>query len=347
MKYSLNAISAKVKAIFGNRLKEEDYKILINKKSVVDIATYLKNETYYRYVLKGINEKAIHRGQLEELLHKDIFDQYFRLLRYANHSTSSFFQYYIKRIEIKQILACIQAFHYPDDEHKIYFISKIPTYIDRYTSFNLNELANVHDFKALQKLLQPTDYFRLIEPFVVEDMEQFDHKGCEAKFDECFYNLILKMIDQNFSGRDHQAAKDIFLTQIELDNISKIYRLKKYFNYTGEMILPLLIPLYHHIPKKKMQDLIYNLEPEKILETLKDSYYRNYFQEDKFQYIELRQKSIMYYLNKKHLAFNNNPQIVLLTFMMYKDLEVHNLVEIIEGVRYQLPPERIAKLLIY
>ena len=53
----LNAMTTKTKAIYAKRLKDTDYNNLVQKRSVPEIASYLKNETYFRDSLDGINEK--------------------------------------------------------------------------------------------------------------------------------------------------------------------------------------------------------------------------------------------------------------------------------------------------
>ena len=44
--YSDNAVLAKVRALYGKRLTENDYTQLMGKKTVGEVAAYLKKETY-------------------------------------------------------------------------------------------------------------------------------------------------------------------------------------------------------------------------------------------------------------------------------------------------------------
>ena len=47
------ALTVKARAMFGKRLKEEDYEALIQKRDVSEIAAHLKNETSYSAVLSN------------------------------------------------------------------------------------------------------------------------------------------------------------------------------------------------------------------------------------------------------------------------------------------------------
>ena len=46
------AMSTKARAMFGSRLQANEYETLIQKKSVPEVASYLKNETYFSKTLK-------------------------------------------------------------------------------------------------------------------------------------------------------------------------------------------------------------------------------------------------------------------------------------------------------
>ena len=79
---SSNAILAKSRAMYGRRLTERNYTELLNCHSVNEVANYLKNRTAYADIFEGTTTTDIHRGQLETMLKKRVFDQYASLCRY-------------------------------------------------------------------------------------------------------------------------------------------------------------------------------------------------------------------------------------------------------------------------
>lgn len=88
--FSGQAMIAKAHAMYGKRLKSENYHELVRLKSVGDIAAYLKNTPGYADTLANIYPESIHRGQLELLLRKSVFNKYVRLARYDTTSKNSF-----------------------------------------------------------------------------------------------------------------------------------------------------------------------------------------------------------------------------------------------------------------
>ena len=70
MSVEYSAIAAKLKAMYSKFLTRDDYEQLLERKSVNDICSYLKSTPGYGEVLEQVNERDIHRGQMEILLER-------------------------------------------------------------------------------------------------------------------------------------------------------------------------------------------------------------------------------------------------------------------------------------
>ena len=92
------ALASKAKAMYGNRLRKDDYEELLRKKTVGEIATYLKNETDYESSLKNVYENRIHRGQLENLINTHIFKKILKLLKFSQLTKDEFYMSNIRLI---------------------------------------------------------------------------------------------------------------------------------------------------------------------------------------------------------------------------------------------------------
>jgi V/A-type H+-transporting ATPase subunit C len=62
------AVYTRAKAKYGKRLKEKDYKALLNCRSVPDVMAYLKSNTHYIDAFGEANERGMRRGLFESLL---------------------------------------------------------------------------------------------------------------------------------------------------------------------------------------------------------------------------------------------------------------------------------------
>lgn len=339
-----NAIMAKAKAMYGKRLTMSDYQVLINKKTIAEIATYLKNETYFSSCLKDVNESQIHRGRLEMLIRQDLFTRYSRLIRYANaDDEKGFFRYGILGAEVLQILLCARMLKNKDN---VQMIAKLPLFYEKHIVFDINQLTSVKNLQDLLNILRKTPYYDIAFPYISSSIDNFDYTGLETALMSYYYEEVLRLVDSNSKIKDQKAIHEIFETRIELENLTKIYRMKRFFNGTPAQIKKMLTPTYLKIPKLKLDQMIDELDAAGFLHELGKSHYGKYINPDNFVFMEYHTKIISYQMHKKYMDFSVDPDLILLCYMNLAETEIQNIVDIIEGVRYKIPTERISSLLI-
>ena len=342
MLFANNALSSKAKAMYGRRLTEKDYQELLRKRTVSEIATYLKNETDYEGVLRDVHEKTIHRGQLEALLKRDSFIRRQKLLRYADLQHDKYYQYSICLEEIEQILNCIRSIQADDF---VGFVSDLPLFMGSYMSFDLAKLMGVKTMDDLKKVIQNTMYYEPLKDCL--STQPVDYAKCEMALKRFFYENQKNVISKKFHGKLKRDIQLIFDTQTELENICKIYRMKEYFHADKESIRENLIEVHQRIKKSELEELLDAKSGEEVLKKLETSPYKMYTDNNDFVYIEYYCTKIRYNLGKRFMHFSNSAPLVYLTYFIVDAIEVENIINIIEGIRYGVAPEKIESLLIY
>lgn len=134
-----NAIMTKVRAMYGKMLTPSQYEELIHKHTVQEISAYLRDETPYGAEMEWLKDSQVHRGQLENLVRKEEFYQYTRLMKYER-TKNSIYNFVIMDDEIDVILSCLRYLISGRSEE---FVVNVPSFIGPYTSFNLFSLAAV------------------------------------------------------------------------------------------------------------------------------------------------------------------------------------------------------------
>lgn len=341
---STQALAAKAKAMYGAHLTKSDYEELLRKRSVQEIAGYLKNETHYDKILEGINESSIHRGYLEVLIRQRLFFDFVQLIRYGETQNHKFYQYGILQIEIKQILMTLR---FLKETEKGGQISQLPLFANKMTSFDLQKLVNVNSYDELLSTLKDTPYHKILLPLKPKAGEELDYTACEIALNAYYHREVLSYIGKEFTGVAKEQVLDVFNTQIELDNITKIYRLKKYYKSSPEDIIKVLHPTYVKIPKKILHKWVETKSADEFIEALSTTAYKSSINRKDFVYIEYHMDSIMYNINKHFIRFATDPNVVMIAYMNLLEIETRNIIDIIEGVRYKVETDKIAKLLIY
>jgi len=343
-----NAISAKARAMFGERLNASDYAALLQKKSVGEIASYLKNSTMFRECLDGINEKSIHRGQLEVLLRTDVFERLAKLIRYADENALHFATAVVMESEIELIMMAVRSFENGvSHAERREIIARMPLYAREYTSFDIVKLADVQTYDELVELLEGTVYCDAVKRYQTKNLQEIDYVGLMHEMRMRYYQACTAAIRKYGARNARDQMQEIINARVELENISIIYRLKKYFEAPPQQIRPLIVQTFCYFTPKEINDMIDNATADQVIDRLHSSKYRRYISSTKFTYIEHYTKQISYNMNYHFIETNTAPNLVLMSYLLLSDIEIQNVVDIIEAVRYGISQEHIRALLVY
>ena len=342
--FSDKAIMTKAMSMYGKRITEEQYLELLHKKSVAEIAAYLRDETGYAAALSGIQPTAIPRGQVELLLRKERFSRYLRLIHYDNNQKDSYYRYLVMEVEIEQILQMVQLLN---SGRAGEYIVQYPGFLGHITSFDLMALARVRSFDDLIAVLADTVYGRLLLNCRPRAGQPISYTRCEVILGAYFYKHIEDVIDQNFRGKIRLHLHEIFQTHLELLNIGTIYRIKKYFPQTPrEKVVKCIYPMWKRIPEEELNRMLDAVTAEEFLDAVAASPYSRYVGSDDFTFIEYHTDCINYHMSRRFLRFATDAPTAFTAYMSLSRIELSNLTTIIEGVRYGVAPSEIKKMLI-
>ncbi len=341
---SSNTISAKAKSMYGKRLTDTDYKDMLRRNSVSDIAAYLKENTAYQTALSQIDTHNIHRGQLENLLMRELFNKYTKLCRYNFTGDNDFYNYLILQYEIEQILKCILSLNAGTMGD---FILDLPAFLIDHASFDLLALAKVRQFDDLMEVLKHTPYRDVLKGFSPRGEEFIDYLACEKALITYHYDHLLEVIEKKFHGQTKKDLEKVIKVNVTLSNLLTIYRLKRYFNAQKDEIGDALLPFEFKLNKITLQKMIEAQTVEDFFDIYDQCYYgkNNKIEEDSLGF-EHHLNQIIYMYNKKLMRFSTSPPAVLYAFIILNDTEVKNIIKIVEGIRYQIPISQIQSLLI-
>lgn len=331
-------------AVYGKRLKAEDYSALMSCTSVSDAADYLKHNTYFGRWLEGVDTENIHRGNLENILRRSFIENYFRIIGFEKLGGSEFYNYIIVKTEIDEILICILHINAGTDDH----ITTLPIYMNKYTSFDLMELARVRSFSDLLNLTEKTPYYDILKKFRPEsDGESIDYAGCELAL-RTYYSKRLADSLAQFGGETEKRLKNFLGTQIDMINIINSYRMTRYFSADREEIKARMIPVYLKIPEKKLDELYSARDEKEFLKLFSETCYGREIAEQGYDMSnpEAALSRLRYKQTKMAFSSSRSAPECFFTFNSLAEAEVRNIIRIIEGIRYDLPAKEISELIV-
>lgn len=330
------AMVAKAKARASMHLDIDDYRTMIHLHSVSEIASYLKKTARYQKVLEGVNEHAIHRDYLEQRIRSQAHIDFNALLQFMSISHHHFYEFYIKELEMHHILFVIHAI----DAKTKYHLGKFLMDLNHWMSFDVEALAVCDTYDEVLKVLQDTPYEKVLQELSLNDPDLVKIEDqLHAYYNESMYQLIQDL-------GHHEEIMDLFRQKMELNDLAHAYRLKKYFKSDGAAIERSLNWTAYKIPRQKIHEYLKAPDENELLDGINQSYYGKILQIDANKHIEYSFSMILYKLLKRKMRSSNDSDVILFSYMNLVNMEIENIIDIIEGIRYAIPKEEIVDLLI-
>lgn len=338
--YSYEAVSAKVRVMFGRRLMPEDYRALLQKKSVPDIASFLASHPAYRSVVSDINERFIRRSQLETLLKRHLLRESLRIFRQIEIKNRDFFRVMVAEREIEQLTKMIRAIRIGRTEGIIF---DVPQYMSHISRIKFDRVSLAKSMPEIAEALRGTPYADVLAP--VAKAGEIVPTAVEKALTTYYYSLFYDTIEKTVGGDTRAVLLKFTDSQIDVINITRIIRLKKYFGVPPERISDYLLPFYRGMKKEKLDAMIRARDVEEVYSIIESTRYRSLFSRYRIQNLDDYYLELIHHMASR--AIRMPPSVnVPVSYLFLKEIEINNLIRIIEGVRYQASPDLIRKNLV-
>lgn len=340
--YASNAVLSKARAMYGKRLKASAYNELMSCRNVPEIAAYLKNRTSYYEALKSIDERNIHRGKLEEILRQKLFYDFAKLGRYDLSVGERFFNYIISRAEIERMMHSL-----------IYLTSKksgsynypLPPIFENHTKINLLMLSGIKNYDEFLNAIKNSPYYKVLLPFSPVFNNNINITGIETALYTYLYKIMFEMINKYLKEKDRDDLNDLFNSYIDLSNFVRIIRMKRGYSLSNKSILSSLLP-FGNLSRNHIKNLVYSKSYNEMLAGMKNTKIGRKWIKDDLVISDRLPKNMRFMKCTHNIRFSISPPVVLMSYIFLKEIELSNIINIIEGVRYSVPKEEINFMLI-
>ncbi|MCL1822585.1 MAG: V-type ATPase subunit [Oscillospiraceae bacterium] len=338
------ALVAKARAIYGKRVTDNEYNILLHKTSVPQVVNLLKTTARYRKELEAVDEQQIHREQIELLLNQSVFDIYLKLCRFVPNSNAGntgnrFIGFYIRKAELEIILNTV---HFLNSGQRDRIIFYLPAYLERHVNFTLMDLGNVENFNDLINILRNTCYYKILNSFGGTNFEELS-----AVLYTDYYERLSEQIKNEFSGEEADLLSKTVQKRIAFDNLMMIYRMKTYFNRPPEEIKGMMTPFYSGLSKNDAEVLLNAKNADELIAERFNKKYLKHGDVFDRDFPEIAAERGDFRLLSSKLRITQSWAFVIFSLVRLLEIEKQNVFNIIEGVRYQMPAAEIERLLVF
>ena len=338
---SSSAVIAKARAKYGYRLKPKDYSTMVKASSVGDVVFYLKTYTYYQHFLSRVSNTDVHRGNVEQILREELFNHFLSLCRY-NRNDSPVTKYIIRQTEINEIMKFLTLLSIKKPGE---YLFALPLYFSEHTEIDLDRMSKARSYNEFLQSLGSTDYRKLLQRFDEGDNNRLDLAAIEDTLEVFSYKELYNSIHQIKDKSEKQTLTLLFDRVIDYNTFSRIIRLKKYYGMDNEAVREHLIP-FGTLTGKRLDRILSKERYEDVFSSLMDTNIGKRVKNRNFDFDGSISAQGRFDICRHHLYFSSSPEAVLFSYYILSDIELCNIINIIEGVRYSLSPSEITDMLI-
>lgn len=332
-----SGIVTKIRAMRSRLLKAEDYHKLAESQTVTDVIAYLKGTKAYGKLLDEMDVSLYHRGNIEKMLVRSLYDDYTRLYRFSNQQQRQFLKLILNRYEVDVINHCLRIVfnHYEmtfDLDHK-------KDFFDKYSDISIEKITGSNNVEELVEHLKGTEYYGPLSR--VRDAGATELLDYDLALNLYYYSQMWKQGRKVLSKADLEVYTRNLGTEIDLLNLQWIYRAKKYYNMLAPDLYAMLIPIQYRLSKAQFKALVEAPSLEEFFRILNDgtSYGRKYTFDEKDN-VEAIVNHHLEYLYMT--AYRKKPYSMasLVSYLFMKEKEIKIITTVLECVRYGLPPAK-------
>lgn len=317
-------------------MNDEDYERLLAEKNVKDICAYLKTTDGYGEVLSGMDEREVHRGQLELLLEREIVDEYVRLYNFMDNSKRAVMKFWFMRREVEFLKREIRHI-YTHEERSEDEINqgKFDAFFKTHTKINGEVMHNASTLADCIIACKGTPYAQVLERAESVGADLF---SMSMMLDMYYYKSIWHTASQMLDKKQFTLFKRLIGTKIDMLNLMWIYRGKKYFKFGNEIIFTYLLPVRYRLSEDVTKQLVTTPSADAFVDAVGAlSGYADLFTDcDKGKFPESNYRRIYNKLSKTVFASYPDSMVAVYAYLNLREVEIDNITTVIEGIRYNL-----------
>jgi len=329
------AVITKAKAMYGKRLTGQDFKTLSEMKNVEDCAQFLKAHPAFEKTLGTLDIRGIHRGQLEKVLYSQYYLDFTRLIKGLTENDRKVVSMFFKAYETGAVLWFLRNLNAPEIV-KGGYISLYEPMMKKHTELDFSALHLVKTVKQLISILPPR-YASVIERATDND-GNFDYISIENELWKNYYLGIGNTLKKKSKDED---VRTIFGIHTDLRNIINIFRLREYFNYSANEIIPFVMRPSYRLTDEVLQRFCNAANKKEFATILADTPYSALKDAVTNDGIEFAAAEIVCKKACKLLHFSKSAPAVVYAYTEYKQREINKVKTVVESVRYNLDREMI------
>ncbi len=339
--FRYSGLSAKVRAMSGKLLTQEDFRQLGSVSGVPEVIAYLKKKPSYARLLEKEDERSLHRGRAEGLIMQGLFRDFSRLYRFSSLEQRRFLDGYFIRYEISCLKMIIRSIMTQGERPMD--IGEYLEVFERHSQIPLPQAASADSMESLIAALAGTPYRKVLsDVYGSSSRELFDY---ELALDVFFFDRFWKMVKKDLKEDDQEAIARSAGAYIDALNLTWIYRVKKYYRMSAAQIYALIVPIHYRLTREQVRQMAEAADEKEFLAAAEKTKYGKYINGEENLNLERCMEKMQEAVHGALLRKKPYSAACLDVYLYRKEREARKIITAMECVRYGLPSEKIREYL--
>ncbi len=337
-----DAVTAKVRAMYGARLRGEDYDRLAAMKSVADVAGSLRGHPVWGRALAAADTSSLRRERLEFLLRRYGLSYLLRIFLYTDRGDRSVMRYPVLAAEMEQIMRFI---HLASAGSAGEYVPDLPEAFRKLSRIRYDALPSANNYDDFLSAVKGTEYEQSLRRIRPAGGGFPPYLLVETQMRRGYYRSLMSLL-RSRSGRAWALLREAAGIQADWNNITMLERILRYYPALKPDIFHYLLPAGAHLRTVELKTMLSLGGADNLRELLQKTWYAPYLAGRGGDTLEKIGKRCLVSFYKRHMACGEPSEFMPIAYVNLYQNELQNLIHTIEGVRYGLPPETIQKYLV-
>jgi len=326
------ALTTKVRAMYGKRLKASELRRMASMKSVSEVSEYLSQTDSWSAAVHSLSDPS-DRAALEAALRGSVRLDYLRLNHYVHQQDQALLRFPVLMTELDAILMTLRRLISVKEIH----YTPIPLSFLQQGKLNYNALSAAASYDALAEAAAKTIYYEPLLRLRPEARDELpDYTLTEALLRSTYFSTQYRLIHRAYSGETRSILLRTLGEQVDLLNLVYILRLKCFFpketQYAG-----VLFPFHYRLRPELMKALLSAPDWDSAHSLLEETPYAPALRGVSPETIDAYYHRAFYRFNRKHLLLSLPSVYSAVAYLNLRELELSTLIRAVECVYYAVP----------
>lgn len=328
------ALAVKVRAMYGKRLRMEDYEHISTLSSETAVLDYLRTHPGWKRALASVTDTVVDRPRLENLLLNEIREEYMALSHYVPRRDRFVLSFPVMLCELNEILAALRRL--AARGHVKPAIAIPPAFL-LHSKLDYPALSRCADYNELAAAARDTIFGPPLSLFRPVDGHPLpDYTATEVLLRSTYYSALYRYSSRHYTGETRKILLRSLGQQADLLNVTHILRLKRYFPRDSRY-LSSLFPFNDRLKPPFIRAMMEAPDADAVFDLLADSPYAGIFADRNVPQLEAYSLRTFARFNHRQLSSGPPSVYTAIAYLTLKDLELKALVNDIECVKYGVP----------